>query len=93
MTDILEKEKRRAIHRIQKIDSLAEMRRVTEVLENGGEKADLNEVILTSLKHKTLDELAEEQNVKPMDWEEFSRLAKKIDIQEPIELLLEQLKG
>jgi hypothetical protein len=41
----------------------------------------------------TAEELAHEQNYKGTDWEKIDELAKTLDIQEPLDVLLEQLKS
>jgi hypothetical protein len=43
--------------------------------------------------HVTAEELIKEQNYKGTDWLKIDDLAKTLDIQEPLELLFDQLKS
>ena len=43
-------------------------------------------------KHVTIEELAKEQNYKGTDWDKLNAIARDMAIEEPIELLLAQLK-
>lgn len=44
-------------------------------------------------EHITAEELIKEQNYKGTNWDKIDDLAKTLDIQEPIELLFDQLKS
>ena len=43
-------------------------------------------------KHVTIEELAKEQNYQGTDWDKLNAIARDMAIEEPIELLLAQLK-
>lgn len=43
-------------------------------------------------KHVTIEELIKEQNYKGTDWDKLNAIARDMAIEEPIELLLAQLK-
>lgn len=85
----------RKYHLIQLISSIEDERtlaQMQEELEEIQRRENLLAKITKPMK-KTLDveEMKREQNWKPVDMEEWHRLAKELDIQEPIEQLLAQL--
>ena len=53
------------------------------------EQLELLEKLAKPMREKTdIDELIKEQNWKPVNREEFDKLVKELDIQEPIEQLI-----
>lgn len=82
----------RKYHLIQLISSIENekvLAQIQEKLEEIRRKEELIAQITRPMK-KTLDveEMKREQNWKPIDREEWDRLVKDLDIQEPIEELL-----
>lgn len=85
----------RKYHLIQLISAIEDekaLAKIQEELEEIQRRENLLAKITKPMK-KTLDveEMKREQNWKPVDMEEWHRLAEEIDIQEPIEVLLAQL--
>ncbi len=89
MSETLEKRKRKLWRQIQQVDDPAELTRIEKSIKR--EKAADWREAATVLEDKTLEEIIEEQNYKPISWEEFKELADKVDIQEPLDQLLAQL--
>jgi hypothetical protein len=85
----------RKYHLIQLISSIEDEKTLAQMQEELEEIQRRGSLLakLTKPMKKTLDveELKREQNWKPVDMEEWHRLAEELDIQEPIEQLLAQL--
>ena len=56
-------------------------------------KAELTHFKRPIREHITVDDLANEQNWQPIDESKMDAIVKKLDIKEPIELLMSQLKS
>ena len=72
-------------------ESLRRMENVADSLKNPATDGQLELVkkLAKPMRKKTdIDELIKEQNWKPVNPEEFDRLIKEIDIQEPLEQLI-----
>lgn len=63
-----------------------------ELLKNLPVDAPLRHVIKPIRKGVTIEQILKEQNYQGTDWEKVNEIAQKLDIQEPLEVLLAQLK-
>ena len=90
-TQTLETLKENLIFRISKIDkeeALRQVEKAVDLVEHSPKSELLKKLAKPMRKKLDLEELKREQNWKPIDRDEFDRLVKELDIQEPLEQLL-----
>ncbi|CAN5246824.1 hypothetical protein BH20ACI1_BH20ACI1_15020 [soil metagenome] len=93
-TETLSDEKLDLIVRISKLDDKDSVRQVKNTVDfvekrPTEKQLEMLKKLVKPIKKKIdLEELKREQNWKPIDREEFDRLVREIDIQEPLEQLL-----
>lgn len=91
---ILEKRKANLIVRISRLDkeeSVEQVEAVVSIVESlpSVSQLEILRKIAKPMREKlNIGDLIKEQDWKPIDREEFDRLVKEIDIQEPIEQLI-----
>ena len=94
----LEKRKANLIVRISRLDKEESVQqieaivRLVEKLTTEKQLEILKRVSRPTRKKLDIGEMIKEQNWKPIDRKEFDRLVKEIDIQEPIEQLIADIR-
>lgn len=85
---VSENKKLKLIEQILQLDSEEVIDDVANYLSDRlADLANMNEIFKPMRENISVEELAKEQNYKPITFDEFKAMAKKIDIQEPIEEL------
>jgi hypothetical protein len=82
------------ITKIDKEESLRQIEKVIDLVEHSPNKKQselLKKLAKPMRKKLDLKELKREQNWKPINRKEFDRLVMELDIQEPLEQLLEDI--
>lgn len=92
MTTTLDNRKQRLIQEILKLDREDDVSKVEAQVEAIQSANAVLQQIKPTRKGVTLEQLIEEQNYTPIKKEEFFAKAKALNIEEPLEDLLAQLK-
>jgi negative regulator of sigma E activity len=93
-TEILEAKKQNLLVRISKLDreeAVLQVEKVVDLVEKYPTEKQLETLkkLAKPMRKKTdINELIKEQNWKPINREEFDKMIKEIDIQEPLEQLI-----
>lgn len=92
MTKSIESDKLKVINWLMQIEDEQSIRRLQEAIaEIDAEREKRWAAVKPIRKQPSIEQMMEEQNYQPMSKEEFYRRTEAVDVQEPLEELLEML--
>ncbi len=92
MTKKLDSRKYRLIQEILKLDNEHDVSKIEQQVQSIKQLMGIQAAIKPIRKSLTIEQMIEEQNYTPIKREDFFKKAEELQIEEPLEKLLEQLE-